>query len=318
MPGRPDGTSFPSNDETSFSSFPTTIDADTQTIQPTNLDSTVPSFEESSVTKLGSEGFPTTAPTIEIPTTQPSEETASLGPAVGFPTTSPTIEAATTQPTEETASFGPAFIEAPSCTDVVIDFESLPNGLKILGGTYLWNEYSRDYGVTLSTSGGFLTFPRLFNTSVANDTEFDDGHLGSPNENCDPAGPGVGVGGDPGAQGANCDRQGNVLIIQDNNDNRIRPRDSKTGGVISFSFDSRVKSVNEIGLMSINKNGTTVKVAYVTSTGKKVPKVIDVNERGKNSIQTIPIDRERVFNLDVNLAGQGAVTFISLCVNLTS
>jgi hypothetical protein len=208
-------------------------------------------------------------------------------------------------------------MKTPGCTNVVIDFDTLPNGRKILGGTYLWNEFLRDYGLTLSASGGFLTFPRLFNTANANNTDSDDGHLGSPNEKCDPAGPGVGVGGEPGTLGANCNpAQGNVLIIQESNYNKIRPRDSESGGVLSFAFDSRVESVNEIGLMSIDKSGTTIKLAYVTSTGKKAPKVIDVNERGENSIQTIPINRERVFQLDVNLAGRGAVTEISFCVNL--
>jgi len=283
---------------------------------------------------------PAASPTTRLPTAEPTIQDASFGPAF-METPAPS--------SKEDASFGPAFAETPSptiesflgaeqnteppspptaapilptlppvnpgeCTEVIIDFEHLADGTKILGGSYLWNEYNERYGIVLEATGGFLSFPRLFNTTNVDGEE--DEHLGSPNEACDPEGPGRGIGGEPGSPASNCVPLGNVLIIQ-NEEDTDRPNDSESGGVISFLIDdSRVESVKEIGLMSIAVIGTTIKVAYITSTGKKAPKVIDVDPYGENSVQTIPIDREKVFQVDVNLAGPGAVTHFTMCINL--
>lgn len=296
---------------------------------------------------ISAESQPTAEPVEDdsslAPAASPTAEPMTLGPTVdedaSFPPTS--------SPTVEDASFGPAFADTPSpseevprgaeqfsnsasptqsprdpslppsesgeCTEVTLDFDTLSGGSRILGGSYLNNEYRDTYGVVLSASGGYLQFPRVFNTANANEQ---DAHLGSPNEKCEPAGPGVGFAGEPIFPGSNCESLGNVLIIQDPGDTG-RPKDNEGGGVISFEIDSsRVESVKEIGLLSINNSDTTVKVSHFTSSGRKAPKMIEVDAMGANSFQTISIDREKVFQVDVNMGGQGAVAFITLCVNL--
>jgi hypothetical protein len=276
---------------------------------------------------------------VAFPTAEPLTDGEPTSEAIfgTFPPAFFTNDVPTVAPTfEGDESFGPAFVEtsAPTmasrgtqqyspdttmpsaeggCTDVVLDFDTLADGTNILGGSYLWNEYKDEFGVVLSASGGFLQFPRLFNTANANDEE---AHLGSPNELCQSPGPGVGVGGEPDAVTSNCEPLGNVLIIQDTEDTS-QPKDTDDGGVISFIIDSdKVESVNEIGLFSIDSIGTTIKVAHFTSSGKKAPKFIDVDAAGENSVQTISIERERVFQVDVNMSGRGAVSFLKMCVYL--
>lgn len=189
----------------------------------------------------------------------------------------------------------------------------MSDGTPVLGGSYLWNEYKDDYGLVLSASGGFLRFPRLFNTAQAGEDYLS---FGSPNERCDPPGPGRGLGGEPEEPGNNCEPLGNVLIIQDGND-MSQPLSSESGGVISFAFDSRVERVNEIGLFNIGESETTIKADIFSKWGSsKPPKRINVDPMEENSYQIISIDRGRVFNVDVNFTGPGAVSFISICVNL--
>jgi orotate phosphoribosyltransferase len=73
--------------------------------------------------------------------------------------------------------------------------------------------------------------------------------------------------------------------------------------------------VEEIGLLNISEEGATIKVAFIKKSGKKSPRYIDVAAQGENSHQVVSIDRDRVFNVDVNLVGPGAVSFISICVS---
>ncbi len=199
-----------------------------------------------------------------------------------------------------------------ACTPVTIDFNNLSDGTTILSGSYLWNEYKDDFGLVLSATGGYLRFPRTFNTSRA---EGDNAYLGSPNERCDPSGPGKGLGGGPGAPASNCESLGNVLIIQDDIDTS-RQVSSENGGVITFAFDSRVERVNEIGLLNISEEGATIKVDFIKKSGKKAPRYIDVASKGENAHQIVSINRDRVFNIDVNLLGPGAVSFIRMCVSV--
>lgn len=237
--------------------------------------------------------------TTEIPSSFPS--TFEIGPPVS-------LSGGTQAPVPATLSP----VEPGNCTPVTIDFNNLSDGTPILSGSYLWNEYSDDFGLVLSTTGGYLGFPRTFNTNRA---EEENAYLGSPNERCDPSGPGIGVGGEPGAPASNCEPLGNVLIIQDDNDTSQQISNER-GGTLTFAFDSRVERVEEIGLLNISEEGATIKVAFIKKSGKKAPRYIDVAAQGENSHQVVSIDRDRVFNVDVNLVGPGAVSFISICVSL--
>ena len=172
-----------------------------------------------------------------------------------------------------------------------------------------------EYGVTMmSASGGFLDYPRLFNTADVGNELYGDSDLGSPNVLCDPSGPGVGDDGAPGQLGENCSPQGNVLIIQEENDNTFQPDSSDTGGTIVFDFASNVSSIEEIGLMDIDEENCTISLAFVTPYGENRT-TIDVIPQGDNSVQTIDINLARVSQLNITFTGSGAVTFIGLCLN---
>ena len=75
----------------------------------------------------------------------------------------------------------------------------------------------------------------------ANPTEGDE-DLGSPNETCEPAGDGVGSGGEKDSEFENCVPQGNLLIIQETSGNppppQGTPNDRGTGGCIKFDFET--------------------------------------------------------------------------------
>lgn len=105
-----------------------------------------------------------------------------------------------------------------------------------MDGEFLENQW-KQYGLTLSASGGFGDLPRLFDTSVYRDPDSDggDSYLGAPNQACKPPGPGRAIGGAPGMEGENCDPLGNVLIIQEEGSDS--PDDSGAGGEILFSFN---------------------------------------------------------------------------------
>jgi hypothetical protein len=218
----------------------------------------------------------------------------------------------TTEPTEGSGSTVPSSTaESVNCNKVNIDFNSLANDIPLQGGRYISTEYLRDYGVKLTASGGLNDLPRLFNTSLVGSVA----SLGSPNQECSPSGPGEGKSGAPGQPGENCEPQGNILIIQNKNDDGELPDPNAAGGVISVELSSRVIFTFGIRLMNIVGNGTTVKIAYVNAAGIKIPKTIAVVGLGENSIETVPVFKSGVFRIAVNLSGPGAIAEIGLCVS---
>jgi len=197
-------------------------------------------FEPGKDTKAPSAGPPTAAVPTEAPPTmnaqptpatptnaQPTPATPTnaqpspVSPTSGPPSTSvptpdggtPTLAPPTTGPPSPTT---PAPTTLDGCANVILDFDTYPDGTPLPGGKYVEKEWAA-YGLTLSATGGFLDFPRLFDTSDIGNPNFGDADLGSPNERCTPSGPGVGEGGEPGEPGENCVPQGNVLIIQEDN-----------------------------------------------------------------------------------------------------
>lgn len=97
---------------------------------------------------------------------------------------------------------------AVQTNNATIDFDELPSGEPLQAGRYVRSEWLDAYGLKLSASGGFIDFPRIFDTSD------NDPGLGSPNESCSPPGPGKGEGGAFEQPGENCIPQGNALIVQ--------------------------------------------------------------------------------------------------------
>ena len=77
--------------------------------------------------------------------------------------------------------------------------------------------------------------------------------LGSPNENCENAGPGRGEAGRPGMSGENCIPQGNLLIIQ----RRLKDRadDAEGGGSMVFTIDGSVKyRLRALGILDVPRD----------------------------------------------------------------
>lgn len=159
----------------------------------------------------------------------------------------------------------------------------------------------------LFSVGGLGTLPRIFDTAIPGDEIDGDLDLGSPNERCDGGGPGVGEGGEPGEMGENCIAQGNVLIIQEDNENAAEiPDDNAKGGIIMLKFPGEGgKYMSEIGLMDIDYTATITVVTDEDETTIPVP------IRGDNSVQTVGINQANVKWIEVMFERSGAITFIS-------
>jgi len=195
------------------------------------------------------------------------------------------------------------------CEDVIIDFNTLPDGSKLPGGSWCDDEWLDEYGFILSASGGFLDIPRLLSTSDVANVDYARHEQGSPNEKCDPSGPGVGDGGEPNMKGENCVPQGNVLIIMPEG----LVENSTTDGVITFDFRQSMYFVHAIGLMNISGNNTKVTVVHDNNGVGLETTAIHVDGLGVNSVQTISIGLQDVSQVSAHISGMSAVAFISFC-----
>jgi hypothetical protein len=226
---------------------------------------------------------PTALPTATPPSPTPVPPTASP-PTGATPTASPGV-----------------------CTNYTINFDTTPDGQPIPPGTYVQNEWFGAYGIILAAGGGFGDIPRLFDTT----NPIRDPDLGAPNEKCTPKGPGRGLGGEPGEPGENCNPLGNVLIIQEVNEDPSIPDDEQGGGTITFLFTRGVDYISDIGLMDIESRGEeTVVIVDHEGTTSRFP----VDGQGNNSVQTIDIGLSGVTKLVVEFHTSGAVIFINFCL----
>lgn len=207
---------------------------------------------------------------------------------------------------------------SPSCdpdSNVMIDFETAANGTPLVAAAYVKDEWSI-HGITVSafsTNGGFTPDgkPRLFDTANPGTTANGDPDLGSPNKLCIPSGPGVGVGGIPTSIGANCDPQGLVLIVQEQD--QPAPDDNAQGGEIVFDF-AYPTDVNSLGLMDIEPLGNLTSVVVTKSDGASV---VQINSQGfgDNSVENIAINVVDAKQVKINFRNSGAVTYLDLCVH---
>jgi hypothetical protein len=196
-----------------------------------------------------------------------------------------------------------------TCKTVTLDFKRLPDRSRLRGGEYLQAEWFDTYGLIMSASGGFQPFPRVFNTRFVGNREYGDADLGSPNKRCPKPGPGRGEGGEPDQPGANCVSQGNVLIIQEDNDDTSQPDDQRKGGTITFDFYPPVAFFDSLGLLDMQRPGNTITVEYETDSTAN----IDIEGLGNNAVQEQPINLPNVSRLSLNLRGSGAITSLKFC-----
>lgn len=122
-----------------------------------------------------------------------------------------------------------------------------------------------------------------------------DWDLGTPNETCDPPGPGRGVGGEVGQPGENCVPQGNILIIAEDlgdsdQDNIVDdPDDEAGGGHITFEFDESL-IIEYVILLDIDNETASIDIIEGPRPGMDIVRVtIDASDLGNNSIQTLDL-----------------------------
>ena len=199
----------------------------------------------------------------------------------------------------------------PECTTVTVDFQTSAEGFPLFPAVYVEKEWEL-YGLVLSSTGGFGTKPRLFDTANPGTKRYGDPDLGAPNKHCPYPGPGLGEGGEQGAPGENCSPLGNVLIIQEVNDNMDIPDDNADGGTITFDFTGReAEYVYEIGLLDVDYN-TNLEIVHGEGNGYKLT-TISVPLLGDNSHQVISIDARNVKKIVLTAEKSVAVSFIKFC-----
>ena len=198
-----------------------------------------------------------------------------------------------------------------NCINTTIDFDTPPDGSIIPGGTYVSNEWREAYGISFKATGGLGDIPRIFNSSDIGNRDYGDPDLGSPNQRCNPPGPGRGEGGEPGMRGANCVAQNNILIIQEPNDNPEQPDDIRGGGQIIIDFE-REAYVYEMGVMDIEDD---VNKSYLECTHSQTSLTqIPIEGYGNNAYQVVPIDIASVNQLVLNFKTSGAITQLTFCL----
>lgn len=175
------------------------------------------------------------------------------------------------------------------------------------------NEYA-EFGLTLSATGGFGSLPRTFDTANPGTMEFGDPDLGAPNEKCTPPGPGVGIGGEPGLPGENCEPLGNVLIIQEKNSDPSIPDDNVNGGMIIFDWeDTPAALVESVALLDIDYE-TKIIIIYMTPNGNMSQKTINVPLLGDNSYQVVEIDTPNVKQMIIDAERSLGVASLKFCI----
>jgi hypothetical protein len=183
-------------------------------------------------------------------------------------------------------------------------------------------QYQTDLSVTISafSEGGYpaSNVPRVVDTSDPA-ALYGSTDLGSPNELCKKAGPGVGSGGEPymlSSEGlevsnprSNCEGVGNVLIAQGTN--MEDPVANPDGSEIVFDMQ-RAGIVYDVTLFNV-LNDTVI--VLVQSTG--VERTVSVKPTGRNGVVKVKaIDVLDVKQVRVQFGGEGAVASMGVCLEL--
>lgn len=197
------------------------------------------------------------------------------------------------------------------CNLLKVNFNVDAYGNVVEPGTYPREEWL-PFGFELFAEGGVGTLPRIFDSTNPGTVQEGDPDLGAPNKACPGGGPGHGVGGEPGKRGMNCERRGNVLIIQEPNNKPDIPDDNVDGGMITLDFPyPGGQYVKEIGLLDADY-GARIIVGYETETGYKERELV-AELLGDNSFQIVEIDQANVTEIRVILVRSGGITDITFC-----
>jgi hypothetical protein len=154
----------------------------------------------------------------------------------------------------------------------------------------------------------------VFNSSDIRGTAAKDyPDLGSPNAACSGGGPGLGNGGRPWSSYPNCDKQGNLLIIQDEHTDPSTPSGSAYGGCFQFTFAATSVSLINLGLLDIGELATA-KIG-VTDSKQKFTSFSSPANIGDNGLwianKTVALaPYADVVKLNICIPGSGAVSFV--------
>lgn len=142
-----------------------------------------------------------------------------------------------------------------------------------------------------------------------------DPDLGAPNGSCPGGGPGHGPGGQPTrvVNGntqtnpyANCDLQGNVLIIQESNKNC--PDDSGGGGWIIFDFATPTE-VDFAGLLDVDEGNTPD--FKITHADGSIENENNTPGTGDNGLLKEPLEKNDVSQISIRYHGSGSINNLS-------
>ena len=199
-----------------------------------------------------------------------------------------------------------------------LNFERNGQNRVISGTPYVatreyWNSHGVEIKAYPASGSGYAPGhkARLYDTDYrASNDYYGDPDLGSPNQYC--GGHGVGYGGRPRVNGrrnpgANCQRQGNILILQESN--KPYADDNARGGRIVFTFRYTV-TLREVGFMDmLERNADYIKL---TLEGNQIHRH-DIVGYGKNSISTMQLNLQKVKKMEIFFRGPGAIRHVKFC-----
>ncbi|MEB3210164.1 MAG: hypothetical protein VKL39_02360 [Leptolyngbyaceae bacterium] len=104
--------------------------------------------------------------------------------------------------------------------------------------------------------------------------------------------------------------QGLILILSEDGDSSD-PDDAAQGGIIRFSWQRPVHVNYALGVIDADENEVVGTVTTYRANGSLID-VYNIRGIGNQSLQRIPIDDRNVARMDIELAGSGAITGVSV------
>lgn len=209
-------------------------------------------------------------------------------------------------------TFAPALAQAGI---IHVDWEQDFAGNSLDAGQIIDDEFQSGGDVSFTVSVASATgVAAIFDSSNPTAGNAD---LGSPNETCTPAGPGVGSGGQAGSPGANCAAQNNVLVITDNitdsdGDGLIdAPGDDENGGVITFVFADAVALEQAYVLDQEPGTALTIRM-YSDAAGTNLINTVTASGFGANSYEQLLLWTLNVRRAEFDFGGGGAIASLGL------
>ena len=208
---------------------------------------------------------------------------------------------------------GLAFANPAEAASYNLDFDNDAAGNPLQTGTgELINDQWLDWGVSISAERNGSSEPLvLFNSNCFEESctgDDDDLATGEP---------------------FGTDQQGNVLIIQQNNNNLKNPNDDRNGGTISFDFMNGGVNLNSITLLDVDDDfgrnnvdsimftayftdGTTEEIDIFSLPTSGPDSIVTQlsDEPGDNSLYEFNLGLSDVMKFDVTYPGSGAISSI--------